>query len=329
MFDDERFDKYQYEDIPLNRDCYLVDEKYAAEYEYMYLRAFNGQSYDTVGYVSYISVIAIHENSLEISWFPNIYDRFHEVTISLPRNNIKRCVGCWQWDWKPTIFVESCWIEDLYAKKFSVFGMVDVDGIRQAIQDNFLSREKLLEVRAKIDNLSSKYREVAFISFADSILIKSNWTVGSVHSGITYSYRIEYFIEIAQHFKAIFQEALGLNCYMILTQGYNEYYDDELLHISKTKNHISLNSLGIPFAQIFSIENSVREALREGTHPRYELYMDHTFYQSLLLKYEYKKIERPKAQYKSIMSTKPAHYYYDNIQTIADNLMSNTGLLDD
>jgi len=320
MFEDERFDKYDFENIPLNQDCYLVDEKYAAEYESMYLRLFQGQDYEPIGYVSFIAARKVHENSIELSWYPNHFDRFHEMCISLPRSKIKLSIGCWRWDWKPTIFVESNWLEELYAKAFSVFGMVDAIGVRQAIQDELLSRKKLLELRSKIDQLSSKYPEVSFISFADSILIKSNWTVGSVHNDLTYTYRPESFIEIAQQFQTIFRETLGLNCYTILTQGYNEYYDDDLLHISDTRNHISLNSLGVPFAQLLSIEKSAREAIKKGIHPASELYLDQMFYHSLHLRYEYNKNDRPKAAYKPVMSAKPAHYFYADVKTIVNNL---------
>lgn len=320
MFDDKRFDKHEYENIPLNEDCYLVDEKYAVEYESMYLRVFQGLDYEPVGYVSYIAVREVHEKSIELSWYPNLSDRFHEMCISLPRSKIKQCVGCWQWSWKPTIFVESEWLEELYAKAFSVFGMVDAVGVRQAIQDDLLSREKLLKLRSKVDHLSSKYPEISFISFADSILIKSNWTVGSVHNDLTYTYRPESFIEVAQQFQTIFKETLGLDCYTILTQGYNKYYDDDLLHISDTRNHISLNSLGVPFAQLLSIEKSAREAIRSGIHPPSELYLDETFYHSLHLRYEYKKNDQPKAAYKPVMSKKQAHYFFVDVQTIVNNL---------
>jgi hypothetical protein len=320
MFDDDRFDKYEYKNIPQNQDCYLVDERYAVEYESMYLKVFKGQAWKPVGYVSFIAIRAVHEKSIELSWYPNHYDRFHEMCIFLPKSKIKQCVGCRRWDWKPTIFVESKWLYELYGKTFSVFGMVDVVGVRQAIQNELLSREKLVELRSKVDCLSSKYPDISFISFADSILIKSNWAVGSVHNDLTYSYRPEAFIEVAQKLWIIFRETLGLSCYTILTQGYNEYYDDDLLHISETRNHIALNSLGIPFAQLMSIEKSVREAIKNGIHPPSELYLDETFYHSLRLRYEYNKNDRPKAAYKPVMSEKPAHYFCVDLQTIVNNI---------
>lgn len=320
MFDDPKFDKYEYRDIPLNRDCYLVEEKYAADYESMYLGVFQGKDWEPIGYVSFIAVRAVNEKSIELSWYPNTYDRFHEMCIFLPKSKYKQCIGCWQWDWKPTIFVDSKWLNEHYAKAFSVFGIVDAENVKKAIQNEQISRASLLELRAKIDHLSSKYPDISFISFADSILIKSNWTVGSVHNGLSYTYRPEVFIEIAQQFKIIFHETLGLSCYTILTQGYNEFYDDDLLHISETKNHISLNSIGVPFAQLQSIEKSARDAIIKGVHQPSELYLDQTFYHSLHFRHDYNKNKRPNAPYKPIMSAKPAVYFYVDLETIINNL---------
>lgn len=320
MFEDNRFDRYQHEQIPLNRDSYLVDERYAGEYESMYLSVFEGSPYRPVGYVSYVAVRAVRDKTVELSWYPNVFDRFHEVSVSLPQSTIRECVGSWQWDWKPTIFVESSWLDALYAKVFSVFGMIDAIEMRKAIDNQELSRTKLVQLRDKIDDLAARHRDVSFISFADSVLVKSNWTVGSVRNNLTYTYRPETFVTVAKEFQEIFANTLGLRCYTILTQGYNEYYSDEPLHISDTRNHVCLNSLGVSFAQLAAIDNAVRDAIRSGKHPPAEIYLDESFYHSLALRYEYNKNSRPKSAYTAVMSAKPAHYYYADVETILEYL---------
>lgn len=209
MFEDSRFDRYQYEDTPLNRDAYLVDEKYAAEYEAMYLSIFAGGEFRSVGYVSFVAVRGVRENTLELSWYPNIFDRFHEVVVSLPRTKVRETVGSWQSDWKPTIFVESTWLDELYAKVFSVFGLIDAIDLRKAMDSQQLSRAKLLQLRGKIDDLAARHTDVAFISFGDSVLVKSNWTVGSIHNALTYTYRPETFVTVAREFQYIFLSSLG------------------------------------------------------------------------------------------------------------------------
>ena len=103
---------------------------------------------------------------------------------------------------------------------------------------------------------------MCFVSFADSLLIKSNWRVGHFRSDVSYTYNPEVVVRIIKELQAVYQVVLGLDVYAILTQGTNEYYEDSLVHISSGQNHISLNSLGIPFAQLMAIETSVRAAIR-------------------------------------------------------------------
>ena len=52
MFDHPRFDKYSFEEIPLNRDLYLMDEIWLDEYEKSLVTMFEGGDYESVGYIS-------------------------------------------------------------------------------------------------------------------------------------------------------------------------------------------------------------------------------------------------------------------------------------
>lgn len=51
-----------------------------------------------------------------------------------------------------------------------------------------LSRDKLVKLRDRINDVAARHPDISFISFADSILLKSNWYVGIVGSGVKYSY---------------------------------------------------------------------------------------------------------------------------------------------
>lgn len=113
---------------------------------------------------------------------------------------------------------------------------------------------------------------------------------------------------------------LGLEIYAILTQGSNEYYEEPLLHISNSKNHICLNSLGVPFAELLAIERSVKAALEEKIHPPAQVYMDEQYYLSLNFKYEFDKYSKPKNVYKAIMKTKPPYYFYSSCDELLNNL---------
>lgn len=130
MFQYEKFDNYTFEDVPLNQDLYLVDECYLHEYEKAMLAFFNGEENKKVGYVSAIAARKVNENSIELSLYANIYDRFHVVSIALPRDQFVACVGCQQCDEKPRIFVKSMWLENIYLRSYSIFALIDADNFK-------------------------------------------------------------------------------------------------------------------------------------------------------------------------------------------------------
>jgi len=322
LFDDSDIDKHLYEDIPLDQDCFLMSEIYMEEFDaalHRMLRREECNPYE-VGYVSPVAVRAINANSLDLSWYPSTYTRFHEVSITLPKDMIRTCVGCWQYDIKPYIFVSDEWLEHLHLREYSVFALVDAIGVKNAIRDNALDKTKLIELRNRIDKLAESEADISFISFADSLLLKTNWDVGYFHKGIECSYKPERLLYIVKELDQIYQEVLGLPIYAVLTQGSNEYYGEPLLHISRTRNHICLNSLGVPFAELLAIENAAKESIRSKVHPPMQLYVDEQLYHSLQLKYEYDKRENPKNGYDAIMKSSKPNYFYTSCDELIENL---------
>ncbi|MCH9020836.1 MAG: hypothetical protein IIA73_10795, partial [Proteobacteria bacterium] len=310
MFDHPRFDKYSFEDIPLNRDLYLMDEMWLGAYEQSLVTMFEGGDYENVGYISYAAARSVGRSTVELSWYPNIHTRFHEVLISLPREQFVTCVGCDDYDEKPRIFVKSAWLENLHLRSYSVFSLVDAIGFKKALESGSLTREKLLLLRDRIDAVAEQYPDISFISFADSLLLKSNWSVGQYNSHIKYNYEPEIFIRLISEIQSAYREVLGLGVYAVLTQGSNEYYDDPLLHISATKNHISLNSLGLPFAQLMSIERAARAAIRSKVHDPADLYMDENFFRSLSFVFEFQKDSCGKNAYREPLMGENSLYFF-------------------
>jgi hypothetical protein len=283
------------------------------------LRQENGSPYE-VGCVGFVGVSKINKNSLDLSWAVNISTRFHQVSISLPKDKVKICVSCEKYDIKPYIFVDHEWLEQLYLREYSVFALIDAIDVRAAIKNNLLTKQKLIELRDKIDQLAEKNTDISFISFADSLILKSNWDVGYHRKGTKCSYSPEIFLTIIKELERIYKEVLGLKIYAVLTQGSNEYYGEALLHISKSQNHICLNSLGVPFAELLAIEIAAKEAFKSGVHPPMQVYMDEQFYHSLQFKYEYEKNEKPKNTYSAIMKSHEPNYYYASCDVLIENL---------
>jgi hypothetical protein len=321
LFEDSDIDKYLYEEIPLDRDCVLMSEIYIKEFDEALgkmLRREECNPYE-VGYVSLVVVRKINDTSLELSWYPNTFTRFHEVSITLPKDMIKVCVGCCQYGIKPYIFVDHEWLEHLHLREYSVFALVDAIGVKNAIRGNALNKDKLIKLRDKIDELAENQPGISFISFADSLILKSNWDVGYFQNGVKCSYSPEKILYVIKKLDFLYQEILGLKIYAALTQGSNEYYGESLLHISKTKNHVCLNSLGVPFAELLAIENAAKKAIKSGVHPPMQLYLDEQYYHSLKFKFDFKKNDKPRNPYSAIMKSHQPSYFYST----CDELIAN------
>jgi hypothetical protein len=319
-FSHREFRTFPFERVPLNRDIYLMDERWMAEYEHALVDMFNGKEYRVVGYISYAAARSIGEHSLEISWYPNIHDRFHEVTVVLPWEAFVTCVDCPGYDEKPHIFVKSEWLSGLHLRPYSAFALIDAIGVKDAISRGQLAGRKLVQLRDRIDQIAASVSGVAFISFADSLLLKANWFVGQHDRGIAYSYEPESLVYLFPKIAAAYHEVLRMPIYGVIAQGVNEYEDTSLIHTSSAGNHISLNSIGLPFAQLLAIDEAARNGIRVGLHLPSELYIDEHFYHSLRFRYGFDKHAVQTAQYRAPMSAVPRTYYAVNSTTILSNL---------
>jgi len=88
LFDNNKFDHYSFDEIPLDRDLYIMDVKYIHEYESMMSNFLSDPSlhdYYPVGYVSHVTGRKVLDNSIELSWCANVLDRIHEVLVILPK----------------------------------------------------------------------------------------------------------------------------------------------------------------------------------------------------------------------------------------------------
>ena len=326
LFSSGLFDTYGPDDLPLDQDIALMDERYMAEWEVAWLlndavsddedksESTTGP-YD-VGYVMPALAIRLVSHGIELSWFPNTHDRFHELKITLPLSEIVQCVEIHKYDCKPTVFVKGDWLDKVHLRSNSLFAMIDVVGMSDELQNGRLDSAKLLRLRDRIDALAADHPDISFISFADSLLLKTNWTIGMVDKGV-YTYAPEDFIFLFDEIRAVFKDTLGLAIYAVFASGSNEYYDDPLLHISASKNHISLNSLGLPFAQIMLIDEAARSAIRNSTHAPHELYMDGDIFRSLKMKDYTAKRTIPRAPYKPKLSGSDGEYFYADYANLA------------
>jgi hypothetical protein len=316
------FRTYAFDQVPINRDVFLMDERWREEWEAAQVDMVDGRDDRVVGYISYIAVRNIGKESMELSWYPNISDRFHELSIRLPRSAFITCMDIPGWDVKPHVFVKSEWLATLHLRPYSAFALVDAIGVKHALSSGKLAGSLLVRLRDRIDQIAENTPKVAFLSFADSLLLKMNWFVGRYDTEVSYSYEPEGLIALIPAIAAVFREELGLSIYAVIAQGVNEYEDTALLHRSERGNHISLNSLGLPFAQLLAIDDAVRAAIRLGRHPPAELYLDEYFLRSLRFQYGFDRDALTKGPYEAPLRTVPGEYFCIDCQTILQNLDS-------
>lgn len=309
-----------FDQIPTNRDIYLMAESWIDDYELAMVNFFEGRGDGIAGAISYAAARAIGENHVELSWYPDIVDRFHEVSVTLPRSSFVCCVECPGCDEKPRLFVRDAWLDNIYAKPFSIFAMIDAIGVKKAIADGSLDSTRLVDLRDRVDRLAIIHPDVAFISFADNLLLKVNWYPQS--RGARSTYAPEVLIRLILDIARIFIEEVGLQIYSVVTQGENIYEDPALIHKSHGGNHISLNSVGFPFARLLSIDTAVRRAIKSGVHSESQLYLDKQFYNSLRLRPVVNKRQTPSAKYKDPMSDAEQEYYCLDVDIITSNLES-------
>ena len=319
-FSHHQFQTFEFEQVPLNRDVLLMDQCWLQEWEAARLDLFAGKEDRNIGCISCAAVRSVRPDALEISWYPNIFDRLHEVFLLLPRSAFVAFVDIYDYDEKPHIFVKTKWLSGLHLRPYSAFALVDAIGVKAALLRGTLSGGKLVQLRDRIDQIADASPGVAFVSFADSLLLKINWFVGQYDSDIKYTYEPETLIRVIPQIASAYQEVLDMSVYAAMAQGVNEYEDTALLHRSASGSHVSLNSLGLPFAQLLAIDEAARSAIRNGGHDPCELYVDELFFHSLRFKCGFDKHQQPHAPYLAPMSSTLGKYYCTASKVLLENL---------
>src|SRR5262249_34139512 len=162
----------------------LMSERWMEKYHRYLERVFQAKKTTPPGYVSGVCANGIRSDVLDLTWYPNYFTRFHRVEITLPRSQFVQCVGSWQWDEDPHIFVRDDWVNELHLRPHCLFGMIDAIGIKQAIASERIGRAELLRLRGRLDETCGDFGDTQFISFADTLMFKRTYTVGHFRSKI-------------------------------------------------------------------------------------------------------------------------------------------------
>lgn len=305
MFDHPDYNHLTPDTLPLDYDIKLCDEKFMAEYDRLFVEfRKGGGKWGHVEYVVPVAARKVTDTNIELTWFVDTSRRYHAVEVTLPRDQVVRCVAVDKYDEKPVVFVKTGWLGDMFQRVHSVFCLIDAAGVRDAIVGGLSFRHKLPHLRHAIDRIAAEHPQVAFLSYADSVVMKSNWTTGFFKSNWV-KYDPEAILKAFVAVRSAYKSVTGLDVYGVFTQGANEFSEEKLMHVAATENHVCMNSFGGPFADLKSIEETARRAIREKAHEPAELYLDLYFYHSL----ERKALIHPRRfAYRSVISGVESHY---------------------
>lgn len=323
MLQNENFQAVSFKEIPLNLDLIVMDERWIPEYDREWVKVFSGdKTADTnVGFVTHVAARSIGDEWVEMSWYPNTNDRYHEVPVFLPRSAFITCVDLSKYDERPRVFVKSDWLAEVHERALAAFAIIDAIGVKRLLQSGNIDGEALRSLRDRVDEIAARYPDFVFISFADSLLVKQVWSIGHIDCDIKYTYSPEALLPVVAELRDAFKQSLCLSAYAIMTQGLNSQADGAALHTSASGNHISLNMLGLPFAQLMAIEEAARRAIREKSHAPAELYLDAMFFRSLKFKFGFERNRVATYSYRSPMTNSSnAAYVAISGKEITDNL---------
>lgn len=93
-----------------------------------------------------------------------------------------------------------------------------------------------------------------------------------------------------------------------------------LFHMSPFGNHLSLNALGAPFAQLFDIESAAKQSKKDKRHGPSDIYMDDCFFKSLNFLDSSVKPGYEKIPYKMKMHARWQFYRFANRQMLLAQL---------
>lgn len=319
MFDHAYIESLDITEVPLDRDVYLMDVIWMEAYAAALQTWLAGGDYENVGSISYAAARRATNDGVDFFWYPNAQKRRHAMRIHLPATAFVTCVNCLELSEKPRVFVRSEWLTALHEQSHCAFALVDAKGVKAALAAGTITADGISDLARRIDAIAAAHPYLAFVSFADSLIVKSQWSVGTWNSGVSYTYEPEQILRVLPLIDQAYRDVFGLETYAMVTQGLNPAHD-QLLHISAHRNHISLNSFGLPFAHLQAMESQARIAIRNGEHDQADIYLDKDFFNSLSWRHAFEKNKEPRGSYLAPMAATPCTYVMMSFQRLFENL---------
>ncbi|HAT1773018.1 TPA: hypothetical protein I8034_002397 [Legionella pneumophila] len=323
MISDNEFDEFEYENLPIEMDMLLVGDKYLDDYYGEWEKFFKDKKHNPyIGYFGFpIQVISVKPNTLEIRLFIFSKDRYHETIFELPKNDFIRCVSVRRYDNKPCIFVKNDWLKKFSENQFSCYGLIDESNYRDKHQISTEHKYFLINKQKALKKIASKYPNILFILYSDSILLKFSWFINEYNL-----YTPEQLIKVFKEIELFFNKN-DSECYGIFTQGINFGSSNELF--TSKNNLVDLNVNGSAFADLFCIDKAVRTNIKKQLHSKEKMYFDENLFYSLNISQEIKEnLRKELYEYTGSFNKNMQHYVIDHNSSIYNLFEINTQCLE-
>lgn len=327
---------YSYQDIPLRRDTIVISERELFFFERCWDWCLENGKTGLDEPNAWIRVrwgwVEDRFNDyLNVSFMINQSDRFHQCSHKLPKSKIVKSIHYSEFQKRPFLVVSDDWFQHSWEASYSAFALVDAIGVKEHIKKHgSIDSKKLKNFNKSVRKLSFRHPDYLFLTFADSTIVKAKWRRAAV-TGYVEEYNPEKLLDIANKVSILYKQEMGFSSYIVATQGLLDDSSEKHYNRSLIGNHVSVGSLGTPFANLYEIEKAVRVKIRAKEMAPHQLYLSEDFYLSLRLNYKEKKnVDDVKLEFESILNPGSFNHFvpssYSEIHEMIDFSKRKTNL---
>ena len=278
----EHIEFYGTNDIPLNKDSFLLSDQWLDKIEQQWTEFLSPESdcekwIHPNGLMDYIPchISAVNDSHLNITLLLDRSTRFHTISKTLPNQFFKTAFKVFTSEKRPYIIVDQSWFNNLKSSIYSAYVVIDFVGIRNLLnQYGEFPSDKFNSIKLIVDKFCNQNKDLTFLTCADNIIIKSGWEFDSNHS----KYQPEKLVKTVNQLMFEIENETEIESYAIMTQGANYVDEKNLTHSITPKNHFFISSISVPFIEAFEIDSDVRKRIRSKEIEKKKFYIEQSFY---------------------------------------------------
>jgi hypothetical protein len=274
---------YNFEQLPTNRDLFIIGEdefNNNIDYWKKYLDKRGLQHPNNFQTYRFASITHNSDKLIDLFLEINIHTRFHGIHKKLPKTKFRFCIEFWSWGERPYLIVDQKWLNAFLNDTYSIYALIDFIGVRSIIEEHGIIPKKYIKkLKKNLHVLSVKHSNYLFVTFADNLIIKTNWS--GEKEKYNNSYKPELFLKLIENVFSIIKSSINLDSYAVISQGANFIEEDLSNNSINTNNYFFFDSISTPFIELFEIDDNVRKSIKKKIISAKTLYLSESFLLSL------------------------------------------------